>query len=476
MATLPYPHAAPPAASVSGSHPEVFRASAAFPLPPLHPVADFVALPTAKRYVTVRAKFALAAGAAGLWLLLAAVGAGFAVPATDAAGPWPVAALLFVLLVAVPGAWCTFALAGLVLDRPPTPAVARPALPVTVAITARNQPRSVVETLEGLRTQDYDGAITFLLVDNGSSDTTLDEATRAAGRLGIPLRIVVERKPGEAQARNAAAVCTDTPLLVVVRAGVRLHPSAVRLLVARLLRSPADTAAVSARALVRNGRGGRLGETLAYGYSVSTHADQRLQGLFQGPLVADGACALFRTDAVRTVGGWTRDDHDGVLITWRFLERGWRVFHESLAVGFATEDVSLGSWAARRVRAANAIVEGARLKGLRTLRYPYNRFVAMVDATGPLVDGLFTGAALLALALAIMGSPALVTAYVVLVLPVSVAYVVAARRVARHALDDVGLRAPGGPSAWLGGALGLHPVQATLGAANALAQVFGRMD
>ena len=474
MATIPVPDAAVATESATGTG--VFRSSAAFPLPRLHPVADFVALPAPKRYVTVQAKFGFALGAAALWLLAAIAGAWLVVPAMDATVPWPVAGVLFVLFVAVPGMLTAFSLMGLVLDRPPTPTVARPALPVTVAITARNQPRSVVETLEALRAQDYDGALTVLLVDNGSTDATLDEASRAAARLGIALRIVVERKAGEAQARNAAAACTDTPLLVVIRAGAQLHPSAVRLLVARLLRSPADTAGVSARALVRNARGGDLAETVAYDYSVNVHAGQRMQGLFQGPLVADGVCALFRTDAVRAVGGWTRDDHDSVMITWRFLERGWRVFHEPLALTFTVESVTLGSWAARRVRAANAIVEGARVKGLRSLHFPSNRFVAMTDATGPLVDGCFTGAALLALALAVMGSGALVAAYLVLVVPVSVATVIVGRRVSRHALDDVGLRLPGGPRAWLGAGLSLHPVQAPLGAANALAQVFGRVD
>jgi biofilm PGA synthesis N-glycosyltransferase PgaC len=432
-----------------------FRSSAAFPLPRLRPVADFVALPTGRRYVTVAGKFGIAAAASALWLVLAAVGAWLAVPAMRAVVPGPIGAVLFVLLVAVPGMLLTFSL-------------------VTVAITARNQPRSVVETLESLRAQDYDGALTYLLVDSGSTDATLDEATRAAARLGIRLRVVVERRPLEAQARNAAAACTDTPLLVVVRAGTVLHPSAVRLLVARLLRSPSDTAAVSAHALVRNARNGELAEAVAYDYSVNVHASQRVQGLFQAPLVAEGSCSLFRTDAVRAVGGWTRDDHDGVMITWRFLERGWRVFQESLAVAFTTEPVTVGSWAARRVRAANAIVEGARAKGIRSLRFPYNRFVALVDATGPLVDGLCAGAGVLALALAMMGAPQLVTAYVLLVLPVSVALTVVTRRVARHALDDVGLRVPGGPRAWLGFGLGLHPVQAALGAGSALAQVFGR--
>jgi len=453
-----------------------FRASAAFPLPRLRPVADFVALPTPKRYVTVQAKFGIALGATALWLLLAVLGAMAVLPRMDDVVPWPIGAVLFLVVVALPGIVVTFSLAGLVLDQPPAPTVARPAVPATVAITARNQARSVVATLAALRTQDYAGPLTVLLVDNGSTDATVDEARRAAAQLGIDLKVLVERRVGVVHARNAAAAVTDTPLLVVLDAGTVLHPSAVRLLVARLLRSPSDTAAVSAHALVRNTRAGDLPETIAYDYSLNAHANQRVHGLFQAPLVAEGACSLYRTDAVRAVEGWSRDDVDGVMITWRFLERGWRVFHEPLAVAFTSQPVTLGSWAARRVRAANSIVEGARVKGLRSLRFPFNRFVAMLDATAPVLDGIFTGGALLALALVVMGAPGLALAYALLVLPVSVAFAIAIRRAMRRALDDVGLTVPGGPRAWAGTGLSLHVVQAPLGAWNALAQLFGRVD
>src|SRR4051794_33582424 len=179
MATVPM-HSTTSVTAESTTETGVFRSSAAYPLPRLRPVADFVALPAPKRYVTVRAKFGFAAGGAALFLVLATAAAvALVVPAMGHVVPWPIAVVLYALVVVVPGMLLTFSLVGLLLDRPPTPTVVRPALPVTVAITARNQPRSVVETLEALRAQDYDGALTLLLVDNGSSDTTIDEATRA---------------------------------------------------------------------------------------------------------------------------------------------------------------------------------------------------------------------------------------------------------------------------------------------------------
>ena len=347
-----------------------FRPSAAFSLPRLRPVADFVALPTTKRYITIQGKFGLALIGAGVWLVIATIGSIMVAPAVAAAITWPLAVMLLLGVVAVPGFFLTFSLLGVALDHPPTPSIAHPTIPVTVVITARNQPRSVVSTLAYLRAQDYDGPVSVLLVDNGSTDATIDEARRAAAQLAIDLRIVVERRPGVVHARNTGFACADTPLAVLVDAGTVLHPSAVRLLVARMLRSPSDTAAVAAHTMVRNARHGDRQELEAHGYSLAVQASQRLHGLFQAPLVTEGSCSLYRTDAVRAVHGWARDDLDGVMLTWRFLEQGWRVFHEPLAVAFTTEPITLGSWAARRVRAARSIREATARKGPRKPAIP----------------------------------------------------------------------------------------------------------
>ena len=451
-----------------------FRPSAAFPLPRLRAVADFVALPSTKRYITVQGKFGIALLGAGVWLILATIGSIMVAPAIAGAVTWPLAVMLLLGAVGVPGFLLTFSLLGFVLDHPPAPSVAHPSIPVTVVITARNQPRSVVSTLAYLRAQDYDGQLAVLLVDNGSTDATIDEARRAATQLALDLRIVVERRTGVVHARNTGFACADTPLAVLVEAGTVLHPSAVRLLVARMLRSPSDTAAVSAHAMVRNSRHGDLQEVEAHGYSLAVHASQRVHGLFQAPLVAEGSCSLYRTDAVRTVHGWARDDIDGVMLTWRFLEQGWRVFHEPLAVAFTTEPITVGSWAARRVRAAQSIRDAAHEKGLTSLRFRFNRFVALFDASGPLLDVTFTLSFALALLLAAFGTPALLGLYALLVLPVSIATTFAVRRASHGVMDDIGLTTPGGPRAWIGAALGLHPVQAPLGAWNLVLHTAGR--
>ena len=225
-----------PAAPASrGPARDQFRPSASHAIPPLRSVADFVGLPSTRRYVTVQGKFLIALGGAGLWLLLAMVASVAFLGSLASAVSWPVAVLMVAFVVYVPAVLTAFACLGIVLDDPPGLEIVHPTTPVTVVVTARDQSKAVVVCLAYLAAQDYDGPLSVLLVDNASTDNTISEACRAAKQLGIGLQVLVERRDGRVHSYNTGLACVDTPVFVTVDASTVLHPSAVRLLVARLM-------------------------------------------------------------------------------------------------------------------------------------------------------------------------------------------------------------------------------------------------
>ena len=461
-ARRPVPPAPAAGGPTGGTAGDQFRPSAAYPLPPLRSVADFVGLPSTRRYVTVRGKFLIALGGAGLWLLLAVVVSIAFLGSVASLVSWPIAIAMAVFVVYVPAYLTAFACIGVVLDDPPALEIVHPTTPVTVVMTARNQPKPVVICLAYLAAQDYDGPLSVLLVDNGSTDNTVDEARRAAAQLGLAIQVVVERREGRAHAHNTGLACVDTPVFVNVDAETNLHPSAIRLLVARLMSSPSDTAAVAGHAFVRNERHGTFAELEATDYTLAVNAAQRLHGLFQGALVAEGACSVFRTDAVRAVNGWSPVSGEDVVLTWRFLERGWRVFHEPLAVAFTTQNVSFRSLGRRRARAAVGLVDAIKEAGVRSLRFPFSRFLTAVDVTAPLLDVLFTACWMPAVVLAFLGNAALVGWYLLFVLPLSLATTAIIRRNHNEVMEEIGL-APRRSAAGLAScALTFHTVQAPL--------------
>jgi biofilm PGA synthesis N-glycosyltransferase PgaC len=241
--------------------------------------------------------------------------------------------------------------------------------------------------------------------------------------------------------RNVALAAATTPLVVSVAAGACLHPSAVRLLVARLESCGADTVAVAGHALTRNRRDGTPGELLAVDFASELDAAQRTEGLFGGPLVADGSCTVFRTEALRAVNGWPPVEASDVVVTCRFLERGWRAVHEPLAIAFTTELVTLGSSGRRRALAARGLRAAGRESGSGAYRLAEraSRVQARVDRVAPVLDVAFTIAWLQALLLVFAGQLALVAAYLVLVAPLTLAGVALERRYHREVLDEAGL-------------------------------------
>jgi biofilm PGA synthesis N-glycosyltransferase PgaC len=441
---------------------EQFRPSAAHPIPPLRSVADFVALPSTRRYVTVRGKFLIALGGAALWSILAAVVSLAFLGDLAAVVTWPAAVLMALFVVYVPAYLTAFSCIGIVLDDPPALEIAHPTTPVTVVMTAHDQPKAVVVGLAYLAAQDYDGPVSVLLVDRASTDDTVAEARRAATQLGIELEVVVERREHRAHAYNTGLACVSTPVFVAVDAATFLHPSAVRLLVARLMSSPSDTAAVAGHAFVRNERPGRFAEYEATDYALAVNAAQRLHGLFQGALVAEGACGVFRTDAVRAVNGWPPVAGEDVVLTWRFLERGWRVFHEPLAIAFTTEAISTRSLGRRRARAAVGLVDAMREAGVKSLRFPFSRFLTVVDAGAPLLDLCFTACWLPAVVLAVLGHAGLVGWYLLFVVPLSLAMTAIVRRNHNEIMEEIGLKPRRSVGALLASVLTFHAVQAPL--------------
>jgi len=456
---------APPAPPAAGS-PGEFRPNAAYPLPPLRPVADFVAMPGGRRYVTVQSKFLIAQCAAIGWTVVTIVVTLAFLRGLSGLVPWPYAVLLLAAVVYVPAYFAAFDCCALIIDDPPPLKVVRPNTPVTIVMSAGDRKTELIASLAYLAAQDYDGPVRVVLVDSGPADPAdadlITEARRAALRLAIELDVVPALDRDLAGARNAGLAAVMTQLLVTVEPGAYLHPSAVRLLVGRLLSSPPETAAVSGHALLRNREDGRFAETLAADLALQTHELQRVHGLFQGPLVAEASCSVFRTDAVRAVNGWPAGAAQDVVLSWRFLERGWRMYHETLALVFTTASVTFFSAARRRARATWGLLAAMRESSIGRLRFPYSRFLAAGDATVPVRDLVFTVGWVQAVVFMLFGQFSLVGWYLLLVLPLSLGAQGIVRRYHREVLDEAGLTVRREGIARASGLLMVQAVQAPI--------------
>lgn len=440
MSAVPAPPA--PTAAERSDLGEV-RASIADPLPPLRSTPDFVGMPNGDRPLADESRFAAAQAAAGGWLLVAVVstlllgGAGLAARVT-----WPYAVVLLAAFVWLPAYVSAFRYAALFFEDEPGLTMVRPITPVTVVVSGNAAPAATRSGLAYLAAQDYNGPLRVVMVGGGLTDEDVRSVQQTAAGLGLGLDIVRAGWLGPAAACNLALPRLATPLVLTLQAGTCLHPSAVRLLVARLESSARETAAVSGHAFVRNRRSGTFAEVLAGDRTRDDDTTRRVESLFQGALVAAPGCMLFHVQALRALHGLPDDPASEVAAAWRFLERGWRVGYEPHALAFTTEPVTVGTAGRCRADAERRVAAEARATGVDPQRSPGSRFLTLVARSGLARDVAFTLAGLQAVALLAGGNVALLVGYLLLVVPIVLATAALARRNQREVLDEAGLSTP----------------------------------
>jgi poly-beta-1,6-N-acetyl-D-glucosamine synthase len=393
------------------------------------------------RYLAVRTKFLIAAGIGTIWML-AAMWLSTPWLHSFAAVIGTVPAVFALIGISwLPGWLTAFLAASLILDRQPRLRVAEPTDAVTVVIAARNERAGIGDTLERVANQDYRGPITVILADNGSTDGTADVARQAAQRLDLALQVITELRPGKSEALNTALTAVRDDYVVTLDADTLLHRTAVRHLLSRVRSAPPDVVAVAGAVLVRNSRCGVWARMQEWDYFLGIASIKRMQGLYGGTLVAQGAFSLYRTQQVRDVGGWPDAIGEDIVVTWKLMQGGGRVFYEPLAVAFTDAPVRFVHFARQRARWARGMIEGLRSVPPWRQPKPMIRVLISVNLLVPILDLSYTFIWLPGLVLAMFGHLWIVGPFTLLVLPLTMIINAILYRFQRHQVFDyLGLR------------------------------------
>jgi poly-beta-1,6-N-acetyl-D-glucosamine synthase len=372
-----------------------------------------------RRYVPVTGKFVVAQVSALGWLGLSVL----------LSLPWVrelattitvVPAILVVGFVAyLPGWLVAFLAVSLLLDRQPPLRRSHPTIPVTVLVAARNEADRIQETISYIVRQDYPGPIEVLVVDNGSTDGTRALAEAYGAATGQRVRCIDEPRPGKSHALNTGLAAVETELVITLDADTLLHPQAIRQLVARLLSAPPDVQAVAGSVLVRNSRDNLWTRMQEWDYFLGIASVKRMQGLYQGTLVAQGAFSLYRAQALLQAGGWPDAIGEDIVLTWQLMRRGARVYYEPSAVAFTAAPTRLVHLARQRARWARGMIEGIRsVKPWNQPRWML-RFLTGIDLLIPALDVAYALVWLPGLVLAATGRYWIVGPYTLAVLPLT---------------------------------------------------------
>src|SRR3954452_14281676 len=218
---------------------------------------------------------------------------------------------------------------------------------VSVLIPAYNEAGVIATSVTAALASDYP-VLEVLVLDDGSTDETEAAALDASSG---DTRCRVLRDPvnrGKADRLNFGLHQAEHELVAVVDADTHVHPQALRLLVARMSRSPMIAAVAGAPHVTNRGRVILAMQVLEAATIIGLI--RRTQSLTGRVGVVAGVLGLFRRDRVLAVGGYDpRMATEDIDLSWKLLLAGWETVYEPHAlVGMQVPSTLRALWDQRK--------------------------------------------------------------------------------------------------------------------------------
>ena len=313
-------------------------------------------------YLTIRWKFAIALSVATVWTIFSIYVA--ASWMHDLGGlTHPVFALWALTFIAfIPGFMNAFLASSLLLDRRPPrrKPVAYPG--VSILIAAYNEEAGIAATLESIAQLNYAGPVEVLVINDGSTDRTVERFNSARAALSLPANVAMrlldfKENRGKAAALNSGLHAANHDLICTIDADSRLRSDSLSEIVERYLSDPPNTVAVAGAVLVRNSRATLMTAAQEWDYFHGISAVKRMQSMYHGTLVAQGAFSLYTKAALEEVGGWPDSVGEDIVMTWAMLGRGYRVGYAEDAIVFTDAPTTFRQFYHQRKRWSRGLIE-----------------------------------------------------------------------------------------------------------------------
>lgn len=297
---------------------------------------------------------------------------------------------LIAYIAIIPGFMSSFLLCSLFLDKRPVAKSFEIFPDITILVAAYNEAPSIKETLLSLLNQDYLGVINITLINDGSSDKTTDEVMKLKKIYPNLQLIDMLKNKGKAAALNIGLKSASSDLIITVDGDCWVKTNAVRKLVLRYLSDPLNTKAVAGAIFIRNSRENWLTKAQEWDYFLRIASIKRIQSLFQGTLVAQGAFSLYEKSMLEEVGGWPERLGEDIVLTWKILSAGYRVGYAEDACAFTVCPNNIRHFIRQRQRWSRGMIEAFKENPKILLNPRLSLIYIIWNTQFPLMDIAYT--------------------------------------------------------------------------------------
>jgi cellulose synthase/poly-beta-1,6-N-acetylglucosamine synthase-like glycosyltransferase len=238
-------------------------------------------------------------------------------------------------------------------DNPRTPDPS-----VTVIVPVFNEEAVIVSALRSLLALRH-ASLEIIVVDDGSTDRTLERAVSLEGRYGdTTLRVVSKSNGGKASALNAGIALARHDYVLCMDGDSRLDPDTIRAAM-RHFEDP-RVAAVAGNVKVVN-RDNVWSCLQALEYLEGLNMARRAQGFLRVVNIIPGPIGIFRRAALQSVGGYDTDTFaEDADLTLKILTAGWHVAYEDRAIAYTEAPERFIDLVKQRYRWTRGILQSLR--------------------------------------------------------------------------------------------------------------------
>ena len=257
---------------------------------------------------------------------------------------------------------------------------------VTILIPVYNAKKSIEETLDSIKKQKYCGKIYVKIIDDGSTDETLELLKSI--NLDSNMTLIETKHNGKAVALNKGleTVCTD--YTITIDGDTVLHPLAVRNIMNKLTNSDKKIVATAGCLFVKNAKKKLITKIQEWDYTLGIFGVKLLQGNYNSTLVAQGAFSAYKTKILKEIGGWQNCVGEDIVLTWQLLGNGYETNFAKNAIAYTEVPEKYKKLGNQRKRWARGMIEAFKKNKIFTSKKMSlkTKFLIFLNIFFPFID------------------------------------------------------------------------------------------
>lgn len=324
---------------------------------------------------------------------------------------------LVTFIAIIPGFIFLFNFISLLLNKKEKKQCTRKDEDVTILIPVYNAKESIKETLVSIKNQKYCGNIYINIIDDGSTDETLE--VLQSMDLDSNTTIIEMPHKGKANALNKGLEKVNTEYTITIDSDTILHPLAVKNIMNKLTNSDKKTVATAGCLFVKNAKKSFITKLQEWDYTLGILGVKFVQGNYNSILVAQGAFSAYKTKAIKEIGGWENCVGEDIVLTWQLLSKGYETNFAKNAIGYTEVPETLKTLGKQRKRWARGMIESfKKVKVFKSKEMNFkSKLLMCLNIFFPFIDLALLIFVPLGLILLALGNPLLIGWMSLLVIP-----------------------------------------------------------